>query len=167
MTETSLDMALLECTANDAPLNDGQLAFVRELATSGARCQVGLAPAGTGKTTALQALTRAWGEDGGAVVAFAPSAAAARLLGEATGTAADTLAKGVQLLAAGELCLDDRALVVVDDRAWRLRVTSRGWSSGRSTRARACDWSATTGSSPPSAQAGCCATSPRRPARRP
>ena len=63
----------------------GRPSFVRELAGSGARCQLALAPAGTGKTTALRVLARAWAEAGGDVVALAPSAAAARVLGEATG----------------------------------------------------------------------------------
>jgi conjugative relaxase-like TrwC/TraI family protein len=88
-----VDVALLETTANGLTLNDQQAAFVRELATSGSRCQLALAPAGTGKTTALRVLVRAWVEDGGDVVAAAPSAAAARLLDQATGTGADTLAK--------------------------------------------------------------------------
>ena len=94
-----VEVALLEATANGLSLNDGQAAFVRELATSGSRCQLALAPAGTGKTTALQVLTRAWVEDGGDIVAVAPSAAAARLLGQATGTPADTLAKLLDHLA--------------------------------------------------------------------
>jgi conjugative relaxase-like TrwC/TraI family protein len=89
----AVDLALLEATANELVLNDQQAAFVRELATSGARCQLALAPAGTGKTTALHVLARAWAEDGGHIVAVAPSAAAARLLGQATGTPAETLAK--------------------------------------------------------------------------
>ena len=117
----TVEVALLEATANGLPLNDGQAGFVRELATSGARCQLALAPAGTGKTTALQVLTRAWVEDGGHIVAVAPSAAAARLLGQATGTAADTLAKLLDHLAdpadaarAG-IALTARTLVLVDE----------------------------------------------------
>ncbi len=39
--------------------------------------QLALAPAGTGKTTALRVLARAWAEDGGTVLGLAPSAAAA------------------------------------------------------------------------------------------
>ena len=41
-------------------LNPGQVQLVRELATSGARVQLALAPAGTGKTTAMRVLARAW-----------------------------------------------------------------------------------------------------------
>jgi ATP-dependent exoDNAse (exonuclease V) alpha subunit len=50
------------------------------MATSAARLQLAIAPAGTGKTTALQALTRAWLEGGGQVIGLAPSAAAATQL---------------------------------------------------------------------------------------
>ena len=47
---------------------------MRELATSGARLQLALAPAGTGKTTALRVLARAWTDAGGTVLGLAPSA---------------------------------------------------------------------------------------------
>ncbi len=75
-------------------LNPGQTALVRELASSGDRLQLALAPAGTGKTTALAVLARAWTEDGGTIVGLAPSAAAAAVLGaELRGAPTDTLAK--------------------------------------------------------------------------
>ena len=50
------------------------------MATSGARLQLAIAPAGTGKTTAMHALARAWTGDGGHLVGLAPSAAAAAQL---------------------------------------------------------------------------------------
>jgi conjugative relaxase-like TrwC/TraI family protein len=115
VTESAIEMALLEATANGLVLNDGQIGFVRALAGSGARLQVALAPAGTGKTTALKVLAGAWAEDGGRIVALAPSAAAARLLGQATGTDADTLAKQLQLLDTASSALDRRTLVLVDE----------------------------------------------------
>ena len=55
--------------------------LVRELATSGRRVQLALAPAGTGKTTALQVLARAWHDAGGTILGLAPSAVAAEQLG--------------------------------------------------------------------------------------
>ena len=112
----SVELALLEATANGLVLNDQQAAFVRELALSGSRCQLALAPAGTGKTTALRVLARAWAEDGGDIVAVAPSAAAARLLGQATGTRAETLAKLLRELdtaRGGSVGVD--TLVLVDE----------------------------------------------------
>jgi AAA domain-containing protein/TrwC relaxase len=111
----SVEMALLESTANGLALNDGQARFVRELGVSGARCQLGLAPAGTGKTTAVRVLVRTWQEDGGQVLALAPSAAAARVFGDAAQVPADTLAKALHDLDRGKPLLDDRTLVVVDE----------------------------------------------------
>jgi hypothetical protein len=71
-------IALLEQAANGVTLNAGQAALVTGMATSGARLQLAIAPAGTGKTTAMRALAAAaWVEDGGTVLGLAPSAAAA------------------------------------------------------------------------------------------
>ena len=63
------------------------------MATSGARLQLAIAPAGAGKTTAMRALAAAWVEDGGTVLGLAPSAAAATVLREQIGATTDTLAK--------------------------------------------------------------------------
>ena len=76
----AVDLALLESAANGVALDAGQAALVRSMATSGARLQLAIAPAGTGKTTALRALTQAWLEGGGQVLGLAPSAAAAAQL---------------------------------------------------------------------------------------
>ena len=73
----AVDMALLEAVANGVRLNPDQAEMVRQLATSGARVQLALAPAGSGKTTALRTLADAWAADGGTVIGLAPSAAAA------------------------------------------------------------------------------------------
>ncbi|WP_198950086.1 MobF family relaxase [Kineosporia sp. A_224] len=77
-----VEVALLESEANGFRLNPGQVHLIRQMATSGARLQVGLAPAGTGKTTAMRALSRAWTDSGGHVLGLAPSAAAAAVLRE-------------------------------------------------------------------------------------
>ncbi len=113
VTAAGVDMALLEATANGLALNEGQVGLVRELAGSGARCQVALAPAGTGKTTALRVLARAWREDGGRVIAAAPSAAAARLLEESTDVPSSTLASLLRRLETEPLGADH--LVLVDE----------------------------------------------------
>jgi hypothetical protein len=89
----AVDLALLESAANGVALDTGQAALVRSMATSGARLQLAIAPAGTGKTTALRALTQAWLEGGGHVLGLAPSAAAAAQLHDHTGAPSDTLAK--------------------------------------------------------------------------
>jgi len=92
LTTGQVDLALVESAANGVQLNPGQAALVRALATSPARVQLALAPAGTGKTTAMRVLTRAWttststtlntGTVVGTVVGLAPSAAAAAVLRE-------------------------------------------------------------------------------------
>lgn len=90
--ERAVDLALLESTANGIELNEGQARLVRSFATSGARVQLALAPAGTGKTTAMRVLARAWTASGGQIVGLAPSAVAAKVLGDDMGVGADTLA---------------------------------------------------------------------------
>jgi DNA primase catalytic core len=89
----AVEIALLESAANGVVLNPGQVQMVRQMACSGARLQVGLAPAGTGKTTAMRVLARAWTDSGGSVLGLAPSAAAAAVLREDLGAHTDTLAK--------------------------------------------------------------------------
>ena len=71
------------------------------MATSGARVQLALAPAGTGKTTAMAALAAAWANSGGTVIGLAPTAAAAEVLAEDLGAPTDTIAKLVQLTGTG------------------------------------------------------------------
>jgi conjugative relaxase-like TrwC/TraI family protein len=93
VSAVAVDMALLEATANGVTLNAGQVALVREMATSGARLQLALAPAGAGKTTAMRALADAWVEGGGQILGLAPSATAASQLREQIGGTTDTLSK--------------------------------------------------------------------------
>ena len=88
----AVEVALIEAAANRTPLNPGQVALVREMATSGARLQLAIAPAGSGKTTAMRALATAWRNGGSSVVGLAPSAAAAAQLGAQIDTHADTMA---------------------------------------------------------------------------
>ncbi|MGE2818048.1 MobF family relaxase, partial [Mycobacterium heidelbergense] len=96
--DISIGLALAETHANHGlELNQGQVALVREMATSGARLQLALAPAGTGKTTAMTALAAAWRNSGGSVIGLAPSAAATEVLKKDIGAPTDTIAKLVQL----------------------------------------------------------------------
>ena len=87
---SSVDLALLESTANGVTLNAGQATLVREMATSGARLQLAIAPAGSGKTTAMRALASAWTDGGGTIIGLAPSAAAADALRTSMGSHIDT-----------------------------------------------------------------------------
>ncbi len=117
-----VDIALLEVAANAHRLNSGQVALVRAMATSGLALQVAIAPAGSGKTTAMQALTAAWHGAGGQVIGLAPSAAAAAGLGAQTGATAHTLATLTWALAHDEIPdwardISDRTLVIIDEAA--------------------------------------------------
>ncbi len=116
----ALDKALLEFRANSVELNPGQVLMVREMATSGARVQLAIAPAGSGKTTAMNALSRAWRQAGGTAIGLAPSAAAAAALGENMDGYSDTLAKLVWSLRNGETPdwadqIGPRTLVIIDE----------------------------------------------------
>ncbi len=127
--ESDIGLALLEAEAGGCPLNDGQRALVREMASSGARVQLAVAPAGTGKTTATAALAAAWCNSGGTVVGLAPTAAAAEVLAGELGSATDTIAKLVQLSQPDPRqsggaddparvwfdAIDDTTLVVIDE----------------------------------------------------
>lgn len=95
----TVEMALLAETAERGrTLNAGQAAMVREMACSGARFQLALAPAGTGKTTAMSVLSRAWEESGGNVLGLSPSASAAQILRDDIRTTTDTIDKLIWLL---------------------------------------------------------------------
>ncbi|WP_454226234.1 ATP-dependent DNA helicase, partial [Propioniciclava flava] len=100
----SVTLALLQTMANREPLNNAQQAMVRDMATSGRRLQLAIAPAGTGKTTAMRALASAWTTSGGNVVGLAPSASAAEQLRTQLGdrAVADNLAKLVWAISHGE-----------------------------------------------------------------
>lgn len=96
--DTSIRLALLEHHAKHGiELNDGQVALVREMATSGARVQLALAPAATGKTTAMAPLAAAWRNSGGNVIGLAATASAAEVLAADLAAPTDTIAKLVQL----------------------------------------------------------------------
>ncbi|RNI24801.1 MobF family relaxase [Flexivirga caeni] len=115
-----VDLALLEQSANGPDLNAGQVTLVREMAMSGRRVQLAIAPAGSGKTTAMKALTTAWANGGGTVVGLAPRAGAAKILHGEIGVQTDTLAKLTDSLQKGILPdwvkhIDNTTLVVIDE----------------------------------------------------
>ncbi|MDP9092590.1 MAG: relaxase domain-containing protein, partial [Actinomycetota bacterium] len=120
----TVDLALLEAVANGVRLGPDQAEMVRQLATSGARVQLALAPAGSGKTATLRTLANAWAADGHTVIGLAPTAAAARVLRAELGdgvAATDTLAKLVHTLRTGTAVPDwvnaigPGSLLIVDE----------------------------------------------------
>ena len=89
----AVEAAIAEAAAAGRPLNPGQAHLVRRLAGTPAPLALGLAPAGTGKTTAMRVLARAAALGGKSMLGLAPSAAAAAVLRADMGTTTDTLAK--------------------------------------------------------------------------
>jgi len=83
----------------DAQLNAGQLALLEGFASSPLRISTVDAPAGTGKTTAMQVITDAWQTSGGTVLGLAPTAAAAKVLGTSIGARVETVDKLLDVLA--------------------------------------------------------------------
>ncbi|MCG5432611.1 relaxase domain-containing protein [Mycobacterium sp. MYCO198283] len=94
-TAADVELALADSTARGRTLNPGQAALVSEMATAGRRVALALAPAGTGKTTAMAALAHAWRSSGGHVIGLAPTADAAIVLAEDLRATTDTLDKYV------------------------------------------------------------------------
>ncbi len=120
----TVDLALLEAVANGVQLGPDQAEMVRQLATSGVRVQLALAPAGSGKTLTLAALASAWAAGGNTVIGLAPTAAAARVLRPELGdsvVATDTVAKLVHALTTGTAVPDwvnrigPGSLLIVDE----------------------------------------------------
>lgn len=121
-----VQLAMLEWSANTGGriLNTAQQAMVEEVATGGRRVHLALAPAGTGKTTVMGVLARAWQGSGGTVLGLAPQASAAEELRDAlTDVVTDTVDKFVWELAnrdpdrwpAWITGIDRTSLVIVDE----------------------------------------------------
>jgi len=88
-----VDQARLFAAGRERGLDPSQQAALAQITASGDRVSVLVAPAGTGKTTAIAVAVRAWQNAGYRVVLLAPSARAAAELQHATATPADTVAK--------------------------------------------------------------------------
>ncbi len=109
---STIDDALANSADSGRTLSREQAGMVRAFCQSGRVVQLGLAPAGAGKTTAMRVVADAWRSSGRGMVALAPSAVAADVLGEELGLAADTLAKfdhDQPALAPGTMILIDEA----------------------------------------------------------
>ena len=88
-----VDQARLLAAGRHRGLDPSQQAALARITASGDRVSVLVAPAGTGKTTAIAVAVRAWQAAGYRVVLLAPSARAAAELQQATASPADTVAK--------------------------------------------------------------------------
>lgn len=101
-------------------LTDGQVTLAEAFACGNQLLQVGIGPAGTGKTTAMRLAADAVRASGRRVIAVAPSAVAARALGAEIGAPAFTVHRllgdidrsGISPLRAGDVVLVDEAGMV-------------------------------------------------------
>jgi len=98
-------------------LGDDQAAALAKIAVSGRIIDVLVGPAGAGKTTAMNALRRAWeAEHGtGSVVGLAPSAVAAQVLADDLGIATENTAKWWQNHLLHGTTFEKGQLVIIDE----------------------------------------------------
>src|SRR5690606_19326063 len=98
-------------------LADDQVAALTAVAVSGRTVDVLVGPAGAGKTTAMNALRRAWEaeHEAGSVVGLAPSAAAAQVLADDLGIATENTAKWLHDHTTLGLSFRAGQLVIVDE----------------------------------------------------
>jgi hypothetical protein len=101
---------------NGPTLNAGQRELVHSLLTDPRQVALALAPAGSGKTTAMNSLARVARDLGYDIIGLAPSAAAAAVLTDATDIPAETLAKlDDALTTAHAPTFRPRTIVVIDE----------------------------------------------------
>ncbi|MFN8192202.1 MAG: MobF family relaxase [Nocardioidaceae bacterium] len=111
-----VDLALMAAALEEPRLNGGQRDLVRSLVADPRQVALALAPAGSGKTTAMSVLAQVAHGLEYDVVGLAPSAAAAAVLTDATGIASETLAMLDHALAAGRNPgLGPHTIVVIDE----------------------------------------------------
>lgn len=98
-------------------LDPDQAVAITRIARSGLTLDLLVGPAGSGKTTALRALHRAWtaGHGRDSVIGLAPSAAAAEVLSDSLGVRAENTAKFLYEHAKGRWKLEAGQLVLVDE----------------------------------------------------
>ena len=98
-------------------LSQEQAEAIAKIAVSGRLVDLLVGPAGAGKTTAMRALREAWSRQhgNGSVVGLAPSAAAAAVLAEGLGIAAENTAKWLYEHDQGRAAFRKDQLVIIDE----------------------------------------------------
>lgn len=98
-------------------LAEEQARALAQIAVSGRRVDLLIGPAGAGKTTAMQALRRAWQTEYGAdsVVGLAPSAVAAQVLSDDLGIACENTAKWLYEYDHGRTGFGSGQLIIIDE----------------------------------------------------
>ncbi len=101
--------------ASRGHLGDDQVEMVRAITTSPARIQAVYGPAGSGKTTALEAAARAWELEGYSVIGRAVQGTAAEIVGEKVKIAHATVASVLWRVAGADPAINDRTKILVDE----------------------------------------------------
>ncbi|KZM75568.1 MobF family relaxase [Nocardia terpenica] len=121
LPHAAIDAAIIE-VERYAPrqhrLNAAQRAIAHHLCTSGMALTAAVGPAGSGKTTAMKVVTRAWQASGRPVLALGPSKNAASELGDSIGVRGSTLARILTLAKYGlPTGITPGAMLLVDEAA--------------------------------------------------
>ena len=119
-TPEEVDLTIRASATDGEALNRGQRDLVMSMATSTQRLRLALAPAGSGKTTAMKVLAQVWTDNGYDAIGLTPSAAAAAVLTEATGMFSETLAKLDHLISGDQpagfaASIGPETLIVIDE----------------------------------------------------
>lgn len=117
VTDAVVERVLADAAIKGAPLGADQVRMVRTLATSPRAVVTAVGPAGAGKTTAMRALAQAVAQQGATLIGLAPSAVAARELGDALEVEAMTIQRWLTKeawtdLKPGDVVLVDEAAMV-------------------------------------------------------
>ncbi|MGW6728744.1 MobF family relaxase [Nocardia sp. NPDC055029] len=128
LTRAAIDRAIDEVEEESRPrklgvsrgaprrLKAGQRRIVEHFCSSGARLAVAVGPAGTGKTTAMRAVVKAWEADGRNVIALSPQMSNARVLGDEIGVRAQTIDSLITKANAGvDVGITRGTMILVDE----------------------------------------------------
>jgi conjugative relaxase-like TrwC/TraI family protein len=96
-------------------LGDDQVEMVRSITSSTQRIQLVYGPAGSGKTTALEAASRAWEDAGYEVIGAAVQGTASEIVGEKAAVDNATVASILWRLAGGDTTIGPKTVVLVDE----------------------------------------------------
>lgn len=137
VTEAVVERVLADAASRGTPLGADQVRMVRALATSPRAVVTAVGPAGAGKTTAMRALAQAVTRQGATLIGLAPSAVAARALGEALEVEAMTVQRWLTReawtdLKPGDVVLIDEAAMVGNTSL--TAVTERAVDAGATVR---------------------------------
>ena len=123
ISDAQLEAAVAKYNAaHPHDLDASQVELARRFATGGHRVEVGIGPAGTGKTTSMRVFARAVESAGGRVLALAPTAVASTVLAGEIDIEADTAHKllqvyrdGGDLVNSDAFRIDDKTILLIDE----------------------------------------------------